>query len=151
MRLREHPHIAHVFGLHILGSLAVGADGAWALRNTGPDVRQTGGACSAAQLRNATLTSQLHEVHRSLLGLLPRLPPSAAAALRHAPPPHLPPLPSVSVLRTPQAARPFTLVPACSCRPAGRERGWAGDAAHQGMGWAPRGPMLCMSAQLLHL
>ena len=44
-----------------------------------------GGACSAAQLRNATLTSQLYEVHRSLAGLAPRLPPSASAALRRAP------------------------------------------------------------------
>ena len=43
-----------------------------------------GAACSSAQLRNITLCSQLHEVHRSLLGLLPRLPPSAAVTLRRA-------------------------------------------------------------------
>ncbi len=41
-----------------------------------------GGACSSAQLRNITLCSQLHEVHRSLLGLLPRLPAPAASTLK---------------------------------------------------------------------
>ncbi|EIE21637.1 hypothetical protein COCSUDRAFT_30131 [Coccomyxa subellipsoidea C-169] len=49
---------------------------------TGPDVRQMGGACTSAQLRNITLCSQLNEVHRSLANLLPRLPTQAAATLR---------------------------------------------------------------------
>ncbi len=51
----------------------------------GPDVRQVGGACTSAQLRNITLCSQLNEVHRSLMNLLPRLPAQAAANLRSAP------------------------------------------------------------------
>ncbi|CAK0784167.1 hypothetical protein CVIRNUC_007370 [Coccomyxa viridis] len=49
---------------------------------TGPDVRQMGGACTSAQLRNITLCSQLNEVHRSLMNLLPRLPAQATANLR---------------------------------------------------------------------
>lgn len=48
----------------------------------GPDVRQMGGACTSAQLRNITLCSQLNEVHRSLINLLPRLPAHAAAAVK---------------------------------------------------------------------
>ena len=55
----------------------------------GPEVRQMGGACSSAQLRNITLCSQLYEVHRSLLGLLPRLPASAASTLKCALPARL--------------------------------------------------------------
>ncbi len=51
----------------------------------GPDVRQVGGACTSAQLRNITLCCQLNEVHRSLVSLLPRLPAHAAAALKCAP------------------------------------------------------------------
>ena len=51
----------------------------------GPDVRQVGGTCTSAQLRNITLCSQLNEVHRSLMNLLPRLPGQAAANLRSAP------------------------------------------------------------------
>lgn len=45
-------------------------------------MRQMGGACTSAQLRNITLCSQLNEVHRSLVSLLPRLPSHAAAAVR---------------------------------------------------------------------
>lgn len=51
-------------------------------RSAGPDVRQMGGACTSAQLRNITLCSQLNEVHRSLMNLLPRLPAQANANLR---------------------------------------------------------------------
>ena len=51
--------------------------------HVGPEVRAMGGACTSAQLRNITLCSQLNEVHRSLVALLPRLPPQAAANLRH--------------------------------------------------------------------
>ena len=50
--------------------------------SAGPDVRQMGGACTSAQLRNITLCSQLNEVHRSLMNLLPRLPVQATANLR---------------------------------------------------------------------
>ena len=45
-------------------------------------MRQVSGACTSAQLRNITLCSQLNEVHRSLMNLLPRLPAQAAANLR---------------------------------------------------------------------
>lgn len=41
-----------------------------------------GGARTSAQLRNIMLCSQLNEVHRSLMNLLPRLPTQAAANLR---------------------------------------------------------------------
>lgn len=41
-----------------------------------------GGACTSVQLRNMTLCSQLNEVHRSLMNLLPRMPAQAAANLR---------------------------------------------------------------------
>jgi hypothetical protein len=51
--------------------------------HVGPEVRTMGGACTSAQLRNITLCSQLNEVHRSLVALLPRLPPQSAANLRH--------------------------------------------------------------------
>ena len=51
-------------------------------RSAGPDVRQMGGACTSAQLRNITLCSHLNEVHRSLMNLLPRLPAQATANLR---------------------------------------------------------------------
>jgi hypothetical protein len=40
-----------------------------------------GGGANAAQVRNIALCSQLQEVHRSLVTLLPRLPAPAAAAL----------------------------------------------------------------------
>jgi hypothetical protein len=40
-----------------------------------------GGGANAAQMRNIALCSQLQEVHRSLVTLLPRLPAPAAAAL----------------------------------------------------------------------
>ena len=58
------------------------------LWGAGPDVRQMGGACTSAQLRNITLCSQLNEVHRSLANLLPRLPTQAAATLRCRPRAH---------------------------------------------------------------
>ena len=47
----------------------------------GPEMRQVAGACSPGQQRNMKLCSQLQEVHRSLLTLLPRMQPPAAAAL----------------------------------------------------------------------
>ena len=74
-------------------------------------MRQMGGACSSAQLRNATLTSQLYEVHRSLLGLLPRLPPSAAAALRCAPRP-----PAIMVTLS-SVTQPCPVESAPACQP----------------------------------
>lgn len=40
-----------------------------------------GGAANGGQVRNIALCSQLQEVHRSLVTLLPRLPGPAAAAL----------------------------------------------------------------------
>jgi hypothetical protein len=46
--------------------------------------RAVGSAANAAQLRNIALCSQLQEVHRSLVGLLPRLAVSAAGALSEA-------------------------------------------------------------------
>ena len=51
---------------------------------SGPELRSVGEACTAPQARNLALCGQLQEVHRSLTTLLPRLPPSAAAALGYA-------------------------------------------------------------------
>lgn len=42
----------------------------------------SGGGANASQLRNIALCSQLQEVHRSMITLLPRLPAAAAAALQ---------------------------------------------------------------------
>ena len=53
----------------------------------GPEMRQVAGPCSSGQQRNMRLCSQLQEVHRSLLNLLPRMHPPAAAALMSVPPP----------------------------------------------------------------
>lgn len=50
----------------------------------GPEMRQVGGPSSSGQQRNMRLCSQLQEVHRSLLTLLPRMQPPAAAALMYA-------------------------------------------------------------------
>ena len=46
-----------------------------------PQIRTVTGACSSGQARNITLAGQLQEVQRSLLALLPRLPPPASDAL----------------------------------------------------------------------
>ncbi|GBF91082.1 hypothetical protein Rsub_03938 [Raphidocelis subcapitata] len=53
---------------------------------TGPELRAvtlspSAGGATAAQLRNIALASQLQEIHRSLVTLLPRLPQQVAAAL----------------------------------------------------------------------
>lgn len=48
---------------------------------SGPDLRAVGGACNSAQLRNITLCNCLQEVHRSVSGMLGRLPHEAAEAL----------------------------------------------------------------------
>ena len=53
-------------------------------------MRQVGGPCSPGQLRNMKLCSQVQEVHRSLLTLLPRMHPPAAAALMSVPSTPLP-------------------------------------------------------------
>ncbi len=77
----------------------------------GPDVRQVGGACTSAQLRNITLCSQLNEVHRSLMNLLPRLPAQAAANLRFVPnPPTITKPPSTSAVASnkPMSAHSWT-------------------------------------------
>ena len=50
----------------------------------GPEMRQVGCPSSSGQQRNMRLCSQLQEVHRSLLTLLPRMQPPAAAALMYA-------------------------------------------------------------------
>ena len=45
------------------------------------DLRDLSGTASSAQLLNITLCSQLHEVQRALLALLPKLSPAAAEVL----------------------------------------------------------------------
>ena len=49
-----------------------------ALAAPASELRSVAGATSQAQLHNVSLCSQLHEVHRSLLMLLPKLAPTAA-------------------------------------------------------------------------
>lgn len=44
-------------------------------------VRTVSGVCGVGQARNIALAGQLQEVQRSLVTLLPRLPPPAAEAL----------------------------------------------------------------------
>ena len=44
-------------------------------------IRSVTGACSSGQARNIALAGQLQEVQRSLVALLPRLPPTASDAL----------------------------------------------------------------------
>lgn len=48
---------------------------------TGPELRQVTGSCTSGQARNMQLCCHLQEVHRSLAGILPRLPPAAASVL----------------------------------------------------------------------
>lgn len=74
--------LAAMIASTVAKALALLAEKAEYMAATGPDVRQLGGAASQAQLRNIALCSQLQEVHRSLLGLLPRLPATAAAPLQ---------------------------------------------------------------------
>lgn len=62
-------------------SLGVMAAKAEYMAATGPDLRAVGGPCNSAQLRNISLCNCLQEVHRSVAGLLGRLPPAAAEAL----------------------------------------------------------------------
>lgn len=62
-------------------SLQVMASKAEYMAATGPDLRAVGGPCNSAQLRNISLCNCLQEVHRSVAGLLGRLPPAAAEAL----------------------------------------------------------------------
>jgi hypothetical protein len=62
-------------------SLGVMASKAEYMAATGPDLRVVGGPCNSAQLRNISLCNCLQEVHRSVAGLLGRLPPAAAEAL----------------------------------------------------------------------
>lgn len=52
---------------------------------TGPEVRSASGAVTSAQLRNISLASQLQEVHKSMAGLLQRMPPASQQALVCAP------------------------------------------------------------------
>ena len=48
---------------------------------TGPELRAVGAACNPSQLRNIALCNCLQEVHRSVGGMVGRLPAAAAAAL----------------------------------------------------------------------
>ena len=62
-----------------------GARGAWVKETVpaGPEVRSASGSCTGAQQRNLALCSQLQEVFRSVLALLPRLPDTASGALQY--------------------------------------------------------------------
>jgi hypothetical protein len=50
-------------------------------RFSASQIRSVTNACSSGQARNIALAGQLQEVQRSLLALLPRLPPAASDAL----------------------------------------------------------------------
>lgn len=59
-------------------ALALLCQRAAALAAPASELRSLSGAASPAQVNNITLCSQLHEVHRALLMLLPKLAPAAA-------------------------------------------------------------------------
>ncbi|KAF8065824.1 COG5 [Scenedesmus sp. PABB004] len=79
-------HLAGRVGGTVGKALRLLGDKAEYMAAAGPELRQVAlgpgaGGANPAQLRNIALCSQLQEVHRSMLTLLPRLPAPAAAAL----------------------------------------------------------------------
>jgi len=78
------PQLAAMVAATAGKALALLAEKAEYMAATGPEVRVVPGPGSPAtppQVRNIALCSSLQEVHRSLVSLLPRLPPAAAPAL----------------------------------------------------------------------
>ncbi|WIA37300.1 hypothetical protein OEZ86_014238 [Tetradesmus obliquus] len=81
-------HLAGLVGSAVGKALRLVAEKAEYMAAAGPELRQVslgpgaGGGANAAQVRNIALCSQLQEVHRSLVTLLPRLPAPATAALQ---------------------------------------------------------------------
>ncbi|DBA86122.1 hypothetical protein WJX77_008098 [Trebouxia sp. C0004] len=77
----DSPRLSALTAKTVGKALQLMAEKAEYMTFAGPEMRQVGGPSSSGQQRNMRLCSQLQEVHRSLLTLLPRLQPPAAAAL----------------------------------------------------------------------
>jgi hypothetical protein len=71
-------HMSHKVG----EALVLLAERASYMAAAGSELRQLGGSCNAAQARNISLCCALQEVHRAIVGLLPRLLPPVADCLR---------------------------------------------------------------------
>ncbi|DBA73074.1 TPA: hypothetical protein ACH3X2_010013 [Trebouxia sp. C0005] len=77
----DSPRLSALTARTVGKALQLMAEKAEYMTFAGPEMRQVGGPSSSGQQRNMRLCSQLQEVHRSLLTLLPRMQPHAAAAL----------------------------------------------------------------------
>ncbi|KAL3159741.1 hypothetical protein ABBQ38_010147 [Trebouxia sp. C0009 RCD-2024] len=77
----DSPRLSALIAKTVGKALQLMAEKAEYMTFAGPEMRQVEGPCSPGQQRNMKLCSQLQEVHRSLLTLLPRMQPPAAAAL----------------------------------------------------------------------
>jgi hypothetical protein len=75
----------------------------------GAEARDVASDASPAQLRNISVCSQLHEVHRALLAQVPRLPAAAAEVLCDALE-HVQVRPAATALRTRMHAHPTRAV-----------------------------------------
>ncbi|KAL4435870.1 hypothetical protein ABPG77_000632 [Micractinium sp. CCAP 211/92] len=77
------PRLALLVAATVGKALGMMAQKAEYMAASGPDLRAVspGSACNPAQLRNISLCNCLQEVHRSVGGMLGRLPPAAAEAL----------------------------------------------------------------------
>ncbi|KAL4458763.1 hypothetical protein ABPG75_013628 [Micractinium tetrahymenae] len=77
------PRLALLVAATVGKSLGMMAQKAEYMAASGPELRAVspGSACNAAQLRNISLCNCLQEVHRSVGGMLGRLPAAAAEAL----------------------------------------------------------------------
>lgn len=73
--------LATLIAVVVGGALAAAARRAELMAAGGPEAKAVGGACTPAQARNMSLCNALHELHRSVAALVPRLPDPAAAAL----------------------------------------------------------------------
>ncbi|KAK9840386.1 hypothetical protein WJX74_009033 [Apatococcus lobatus] len=80
----DSPRLVRQVASQVNTALQLLAERAEYMSARGPEVRSAGGSCTGAQQRNLALCSQLQEVFRSLLALLPRLPDAASGALQAA-------------------------------------------------------------------
>jgi hypothetical protein len=74
----KSPALSALIAVAVARAVALLCHRASALMASGSELRTISGAAVAAQLLNISLCSQLHEVLRSLLMMLPKLAPAAA-------------------------------------------------------------------------
>lgn len=74
----KSPALSALIAVAVARAVALLCHRASALMASGSELRTIGGPAVAAQLLNISLCSQLHEVQRSLLMMLPKLAPAAA-------------------------------------------------------------------------